>query len=80
MPVRRRVSKARPNELEAWRVFFTMGHDFFQDLEPLGITSETEAQAAAPDAWGHLGYEFMRRWRPTVNTKIPWALEEFGEP
>ena len=47
MPVRRRVPKARPIEIEMWRMMFTAGFDFFNDLEPLGYASEAEAQAQA---------------------------------
>ncbi len=80
MPVRRRVSKARPNELAAWRPMFSWGYDFFNDLGPFGLRTEAEARAAAQAAWKRLGAEFMRTWTPTGATEIPWALEEFGEP
>ena len=80
MPVRRRVPKARPIEIEMWRMMFTAGFDFFNDLEPLGYASEAEARAAAPEAWRRLGAEFLRTWTPTGATETPWALEEFGEP
>ena len=80
MPVRRRISKSRPDELAAWRVMFTTGFDFFNELEPLSIKTESDARTAAPEAWARMGGDFMRAWRPTVNAKTPWALEEFGEP
>ena len=80
MPVRRRISKARPDELAMWAMLFTTGYDFFGDLSPLAYANEAEAQAAAPAAWKRLGAQFMRTWEPTVNTEIPWALTEFGEP
>ena len=80
MPVRRRVSKARPDELRAWRAMFSWGFDFFNDLGPFGLPTEAEARAAAPKAWQRLGAEFMLAWEPTGATENPWALEEFGEP
>jgi len=80
MPPRRRISKARPDELAMWNVMFTTGQDFFHDLEPLGFADNDAAQAAALAAWERHGAEFMRTWVPTVNTEIPWALTEFGEP
>ncbi len=78
MPVKRRNPKQRASaEAAAWATMFSSGWDFFRDLAPL---SETDARAAAPQAWRQLGAAFMDGWRPSEARQTPWALETFGPP
>ena len=96
MPVKRRASKQRFTNaalLEAWAATFEFGHDFFGDLNPLGIEERpltrsaqesAEARAAfkakAREAWEQLGAAFMASWQPTTAHELPWAFEQFGKP
>jgi len=79
--------------LAAWRETFDCGHDFFGDLEPLGIVDPVDVfplnaremarvtfMAAAVDAWKQVGAVYMSGWRPNGAREKPWALEQFGEP
>lgn len=93
MPVKRKKPKrviSSAVQLESWRSTFATGHDFFGELEPLGIVerpvtrSEAESQAARAafvaavrDAWNELGADFLAEWQ---SLQMPWALEQFGEP
>ncbi len=78
MPVKRRMPKKRTTseaEAEAWEMMFECGTDYFSDLP---FTNNDEARVAARGAWRRLGAIFLAQ-RP-ANEKVPWALEEFGEP
>jgi hypothetical protein len=79
--------------LDAWRITFDSGHDFFGDLEPYGIAEpchawpmekrpavERKFQKAAKAAWHELGHAFLAQWKPRSETDVPWALERFGDP
>jgi hypothetical protein len=89
MPVKRRASKQRFTNaalLEAWRMPFECGRDFFGDLRPLGIKARSileageDVMAAAREAWEQLGATFMAEWQPNLVREKPWAFEQFGEP
>jgi len=94
MPVKRKQVKHRgfAAEAEAWSGVFECGDDFFNDLLPLGFQttgiggdSGEAARAAAPEAWQRLGgaYYLAHLWpqqQPHSVFKIPWALEQFGDP
>ncbi len=49
------------DELKAWGMMFTCGHDYFNDLAILGIPRTHDApRQAAEEAWERLGSEFLR--------------------
>lgn len=81
MPVKRRKSKVRPDDLLAWQMLFQSGHDYFDDLPTAGIETDNYGRvdrAIAEAAWRRFGDEFMATWQDKYVE--PWALEEFGEP
>lgn len=95
MPIKRRKDKRRATVApEAWDMMFKSGHDFFGDLDPLGLPHPTrlpvepEARMAAKaaldkatrEAWGMYGAAFMRDWHPEPGMETPWALDTYGEP
>jgi hypothetical protein len=83
MPVKRRYSKRRTAvaaELAAWSDAFECEFDFFNELEPFGISTDAEVKAAVPEAWARLGGAFLDQWTPTDTRTVPWALEQFGDP
>lgn len=91
MPVKRRRAKRRDDvaELEAWRSWFETGVAFSGELEEFGAVepqsvwppeNREAAMAVARDAWNRLGAAFLETLSPTDVTKVPWALEQFGEP
>ena len=90
--MRRRV-EVDHQKLEAWRMTFSSGHDFFSDLPAVGVVHphdiwppEQQPAArrafmkAAKVAWRELGAAFMETWRPEPDDPVPWALEKFGPP
>lgn len=82
MPVRRRKSKARPDEVRAWATFMLSGHDFFDDLADIGLV-EAEAEPLAEQTWRRIGVEVLayldqlhagfRSYERPI-----WAEERFG--
>jgi hypothetical protein len=95
MPVKRRKDKRRANlPPEAWDMVFTSGHDYFGDLDPLGLVephrappesqARPDAEAAWDDAlreaWAVHGRAFMAQWEPQPGKPLPWAAETFGLP
>ena len=83
MPVRRKLVRRGVTEQEqgeAWSEFFRSGHDFFHELEAVGIRSHEEALKAAFKAWRRHGARFMASWEPDVNVQVPWAMKRFGPP
>lgn len=96
MPVKRRIEKRRVDpraEADAWRCMFDCGHDFFDDLRDIGVTSHhdphppqalaekqrAELREATEAAWHRLGDLWLRS-NPPAAGKTPWALQTFGEP
>jgi hypothetical protein len=86
MPAKRRIAKRRISpaaELAAWSELFDIGHDFFNDLEPLGFPGgdcDRAARKAARSAWRRFGAAFMENFQPDEVRLRPWAVEEFGYP
>ena len=86
MPVKKRRSKARKDELSAWSDVFDCEFDFWDALPEIGV--ETDAyglpdREVAREAWSRLGAAFMDEWRARprhAEELAPWALTEFGEP
>ena len=83
MPVRRRAGKKRATEgLEAWFFVFSGGHDYFDELEPLGIDTDHYSRPSREDsyaAWLRLGEAFLELPRAPEQGDC-WALREFGPP
>ncbi|QDB99780.1 hypothetical protein [Mesorhizobium sp. 8] len=84
MPVRRRKSRARPDEVAAWSGYMLCGADFFDDLAGVGLTEETAA-ALAEVTWHRIGLEVLAHldrihvgFRPYE--RPIWAEERFGAP
>jgi len=95
MPLKRRVDKKSPAVTpEAWQFPFTLGHDYFDTLAPLGLAephrlplgsdapalAQAEWESAIRDAWAEHGAEFMATWRPMDGQPLPWAAVAFGRP
>ena len=61
MPVKRRQSKARPDEANAWVVFMMSGCDFFDDLVDAGIVGkgETPSLELAAETWRRMGADII---------------------
>jgi hypothetical protein len=85
MTTRRRPNLDVATETAAWAEFFTSGHDWFDDLVPLGFDNQgyvNRADAAA--AWLRLGSHYMEHIWPQMkldqNRESPWALDQFGGP
>jgi hypothetical protein len=89
VPVKARRDKRRPGaSLDAYRMTFEAGADYFGDLG-FGQSPEADEKAreAAREAWPELGVAFLqeradRLARPDAVRKSdqPWALETFGPP
>ncbi|MDG1117227.1 MAG: hypothetical protein P8N72_08875 [Flavimaricola sp.] len=93
MPIKRRKDKRRATVApEAWDMMFKSGHDYFGDLDPLGLpnrlrlpiddrmAAEAAWDEATREAWGMYGAAYLRQWREYRSEKAPWALETYGEP
>lgn len=89
MPVKRRKSKARPDELKAWGMWFLSGHDFFDDLVDAGIVPHHATQpdpAIALDAWQRCGDAWLEQYAAEQarekypREEPPHAVEVFGMP
>lgn len=82
MPVRRRKSKARAGEAEAWAGFMWSGHDYFDDLPDAGHNVETAAEVAE-ETWHRIGDEVLAHLDkmhvgfPPYDRPI-WAERQFG--
>lgn len=83
MPVRRRVGKRRSTEgLEQWNFVFSSGHDYFRELEEIGIVLDEYGRPSlneAEAAWRRLGEAFLEIPRHPDQGE-PWALTMFGDP
>lgn len=84
MPVRRRRSKARPDEARAWAMFMQSGRDFFDDLDAVGLTQQT-AEPIAEATWHRIGPDVLECLDALYNGFPPyerpiWAEREFGKP
>lgn len=66
----------------AWRRVFATGVDYLGELRPLGITTQAELEAAAPDAWRRFGRAWLAKRRPPIDAYAlaPWAARTFGRP
>ncbi len=88
MPVRRRINKARPDEVKAWAMYFQSGHDYFDHLEGAGLSlahMEAPPRKLAEETWRRIGNEviaylddFYRGYHPPDHPY--WAEELFGPP
>jgi hypothetical protein len=84
MPVRRRKSKARAGEAEAWSMFLMAGYDFFDDLAAVGLTEE-DARPLAAETWRRIGHDVVAHLDHmhigfTPYSRPIWAEREFGPP
>ncbi|MBB2794427.1 UNVERIFIED_ORG: hypothetical protein GGD58_003297 [Rhizobium pisi] len=83
MPVRRRAGKRRSTEgLDQWFFVFAGGHDYFDELPPIGIDTDAYGRPSREDAeaaWRRLGDSFMAIPRHPDQGES-WALKEFGQP
>lgn len=84
MPVRRRTSKARPEEAKAWAGYLMCGADFFDDLAGVGLTEET-AEPLADATWHRIGNDVIAHLDELHRGFYPyprpiWAEEMFGPP
>lgn len=91
MPVKRRASKRRNEDPQAWDMVFQTGHDFFGEVQamtglvapnraPMGAdrkTAEAAWRDAAREAWHRFGPAFLATFQ---GDKEPWALVQFGRP
>lgn len=84
MPVRNRKSRARVSDVAAWAEFLMWGHDFFDELAAVGLSSET-ARPLAKAVWHQIGDQVIahiedmhRGFRPPERPF--WAEREFGPP
>ena len=70
-------------ERRAWRRFFFAGHDFLNELGPLGLNMRHGMNPAEEpivrEAWHRFGADFLATC-PAAWAKDPWALRQFGEP
>ena len=85
MPIRSKRSRRRDNkaELDGWKVFFSSGFDFFEDLASLGVETNRYGvpdKGVAREAWNRLGAEFLRTWNDQIPQYGHHALRVFGEP
>jgi hypothetical protein len=85
MPVRSKRNRRRDRkaELEAWKMYFASGYDFFNDLPDIGVETTqygVPAEDLARDAWARLGAEFLRTWDDYIPQYGHHALRVFGEP
>lgn len=89
MPVKRRKSKVRPDELRAWNTWFECGYDFFGDLVDAGIVDHRQVQPdleIARDAWRRCGEVWLSQYRARQAQERypreddPHALAMFGMP
>ncbi|RUW71024.1 MULTISPECIES: hypothetical protein [unclassified Mesorhizobium] len=87
MPVRKRASKARPDEAKAWMMYFQSGHDFFDELVDAGVVEDRHhvPRDLAEATWRRIGNdvlaymeEFYRGYHPPEHPI--WAEREFGAP
>lgn len=83
MPVRRKAEKRRYSEgLDQWYYVFVSGYDYFGELPPLGIPTDSYGRPSTKDcqaAWLQLGSAFLDIYR-APNDQEAWALATFGEP
>lgn len=87
MPVRRRVSKARPDEARAWLMFMMSGADYFAELVEAGIVVDRHdvPRELAEETWRRIGNEVVAYMAEFHNGFRPperpiWAEREFGPP
>ena len=94
MPAKRRASKRRPTvPPDAWHTALETGFDFFEELCPAGVIEPTRIKPgperdatevawreALRTAWGLYDDEYLRDRDPRLADRVPWALEQFGEP
>lgn len=87
MPVRRKRSKARPDETKAWLMYMMSGADFFDELVDAGIVEDRHhvPRELAEETWRRIGHdiliymgEFHVGFRPPE--RPIWAEEQFGAP
>lgn len=87
MPVRRRISKARPDEAKTWLMYMQSGHDFFSELVEAGIVEDRHdvPRELAEETWHRIGHdvldymaEFYRGFHPPE--RPIFAEREFGPP
>lgn len=84
MPVRRRKSKARPSDVQAWAGYFMSGCDFFDELAAVGLTEQTAAPLAE-QIWHEIGEQVFEHYEALYRGYTPparpyWAETQFGPP
>lgn len=87
MPVRRRKSKARPDEAIAWVMYMQSGFDFFSDLVEAGIVEDRHVvpRELAEETWRRIGDDVLGAMEDLhIGFRPPerpiWAEREFGPP
>jgi hypothetical protein len=94
MPMKRRLDKRRPTvPSDAWFMAFETGFDLYEELKPAGVIEPTRIQpgpereaadaawmAALRAAWAKHGDAFFAARDPREADRVPWALEQFGDP
>lgn len=84
MPVKKRNSRRKADEVKAWSIYFEMGCDLLWYLEEIGLTEETAAPIAEA-TWHRIGdavIEYIEEHHKDLTpTKRPyWAEQAFGPP
>jgi hypothetical protein len=81
MPVKRRIPKRNDAQAyEVWSSIFDHGHDFFSELEDIGLPSQRPGHpfdADALAAWERYGARWLTEHQ---QTEISWAENKFGRP
>lgn len=87
MPIKRRKSKARPEEVKAWAMYFQSGCDFFGELVDAGIVPEghVPTEEFARETWHRIGHDVIEYIAQLYRSYTPperpfWAEEMFGSP
>ena len=64
MPVKRRKSKARPDDLKSWEMYFLSGYDYFDNLVDAGIVTDRRhvPRDIAEEAWHRLGAAYLDQY------------------
>lgn len=84
MPVRRKKSKARASDVQAWAGYLMSGCDFFDELATIGLTEAT-AEPLAEATWHEIGEQVFQHYGQLYRGYTPparpyWAEEQFGPP
>ena len=85
MPVKRRKSKLRLDDIFTWDAPLLFGIDMIHTLHMAGIPVNEDLtldRQTARSAWRLYGTELLERWGADAATKCKksWAMQEFGAP